>query len=1047
MPSTDQNTSPAPLTMDARKFLRAINTSAQSKVVFFEGIVNKLGEEAGKNFRLVALEANSMIFEDVEANSYHHAKIAKKPHGKVEISNIQPIKIVDEQKSESFDQHCISLVESLAADDFKEAEHIYRIIENGRFRPSVIPESGWVTTKDQLAHHVPVDMEGEKYDIPAITEAFCSAISEFVEVDDNGRVIKAEFPETGEKFNIPVNEMTRRRLVAKHMKSVAESAWKSDKFSSMIRNIAGMVSSGEIKEAVKVAAKFLSEEQEFCLLDADGIKNLVEQALATKCEFNSLLAEDVAMLFYRTNLKVNHQSICEAWEKTAIKAENSEMLHNVKLLESSESFSKDYDSFLGKLFNESVSVQAARAKAYLTTLKVINSILTKMEGKEDLANQVESMIAELEEPEPATDIIMEAEQLLCSIPDTLIDRIVTLETYSEIPGDEPIQEEEPAGPVVELPMGGEEEEGEEGLPPLPESEQKDKEVVIEEMTVDQLSAELDKWKTDGHIFLAEDDGFNKYSAKMAEYIKRCDTLDAKDLKEQFESLRDVMVETGDDVVVDDDALFEDPYDSIDVGSETEINEEYGAKMDSPKGKGVAAKSGSEPGSAGKGKAASGDPKMGSPKGKGIANKSVGDADYSSGSGQKMDNQGGKGVQKKGLSDDGLPADNEDDPDAGKPSTGSAMMDRPEGKGVAESAGNPEKVQPGTGKQYKGGGWVDKLDDTLSAELKSGDQGSKTEKVSAKSKGGVAEGKLPPALEKHKFGKKSEGDEGDEGDGSDDDKPGDSGKPWEKAEDVKEWLATIHKAIGENSELMEQFAALVEGKKDSVGAAVKSLKEALRSDEAALNVLSELEDPEWIYGPYHRRPMTARFREFGMDKGTECICYDCMERTTGEPGEPCPNPDCPGFLEDAAEIEPGVRDPEMAGPGLGEAQYKKSSKGIKPIGYKKSSINEREKKDDEDLSEDVAVIVASDDSIDNVIDSVVKSLDLGSGGGAEIMGGAPEGPPEANIPDLGEAGEEEAPELPEGGEEGGEEEIEDILGGEEEGEEGEEAGEEEEKPAI
>ena len=253
MPSTDQNTSPAPMTMDARKFLRAINTSAQSKVVFFEGIVSKLGKEAGKNFRLIALEANSMIFEDVETNSYHHASIARKSHGKVQVSNIQPIKIVDEQKPESFDKHCNGLVESLAADDFKEAEKVYKAIENGRFRPSVIPESGWVTTKERLAHHVPIDREGEKYDIPAITEAFCSAISEFVEVDDKGRVIRGEFPETGEKFNIPVNEMTRRRLVAGHMKSLAENAWKSDKFNDMVRNIAGMVSSGEIKEAVKVA--------------------------------------------------------------------------------------------------------------------------------------------------------------------------------------------------------------------------------------------------------------------------------------------------------------------------------------------------------------------------------------------------------------------------------------------------------------------------------------------------------------------------------------------------------------------------------------------------------------------------------------------------------------------------------------------------------------------------------------------------------------------------------------------------------------------------
>ena len=113
MAGTDQKGSPAPLIMDARKFLRAINTSAQSKVVFFESVVKRLGREASRDYRLVALDANALIFEDINDNIYFHADVSKKQRGRVEVNNIRPIKVVDEQKSESFEKHCQMLVENL----------------------------------------------------------------------------------------------------------------------------------------------------------------------------------------------------------------------------------------------------------------------------------------------------------------------------------------------------------------------------------------------------------------------------------------------------------------------------------------------------------------------------------------------------------------------------------------------------------------------------------------------------------------------------------------------------------------------------------------------------------------------------------------------------------------------------------------------------------------------------------------------------------------------------------------------------------------------
>jgi hypothetical protein len=44
-----------PVVMDSRKFLSAINGSAQSRVALFESLVKRLGEKAGASWRLAGL--------------------------------------------------------------------------------------------------------------------------------------------------------------------------------------------------------------------------------------------------------------------------------------------------------------------------------------------------------------------------------------------------------------------------------------------------------------------------------------------------------------------------------------------------------------------------------------------------------------------------------------------------------------------------------------------------------------------------------------------------------------------------------------------------------------------------------------------------------------------------------------------------------------------------------------------------------------------------------------------------------------------------------
>jgi hypothetical protein len=590
--STEQKPIPAPITMDARNFLRAINSSAQSKVVFFENVVRRLGAEAKRNFRLVALQPANLMFEDVDTNTYYLGDI-KKDGPRFTINNIKKVNVVEEKKADLFAKNCNDLVDAISESDFKSADRVFNKIELQRFRSRVIPESGRVTTRDGESRKIKIENDTVKEDrIPQIVKAFTQAVSDSVEVSD-GLVVSGTFTETGEQFTLPVDEFTRRRIVARRMKQVAESAYKSPAFQKLVGNIAGLVSQKKVAEAVEVAAKFLKEEQEFCLLTQNEMKSLVDSAMASQGEFNPFLIEDVSTLMYRTNAKVNRDNILECWTKTAQKAQNANLLTQAKSLSEAKNFANDYGVFLESLFNEEGDVNGNRAKAYLVSLKVVKSVLSHIEGQEQLVSDIDKMVQGLTSGEPSTDIIYQAEELIAGISDTIIDRVQTLENYNQMPGvedQEPLEPEadEPEGEPVPLPeLGGEDEfggdlGGEPGLDgaaaPAPaagadlnapqmvgaaESKNNKKALTesnftpIEKMSTMELEEELLSWKTDGHIYLKED-GFEDCFGQLNRYIDRCNTLGAngKSLREAFEQIRDVVIEEGNDVSLD---LPTDPY--------------------------------------------------------------------------------------------------------------------------------------------------------------------------------------------------------------------------------------------------------------------------------------------------------------------------------------------------------------------------------------------------------------------------------------------------------------------------------------------------------
>lgn len=602
--STEQKPIPASINMDARNFLRAINSSAQSKVVFFENVVRRLGQEAKRNFRLVSLQPANLMFEDVDTNAYYLGDI-KKDGQRFTVNNIKKINVVEEKKADLFAKNCTDLVGAISESDFKAADRVFTKIELQRFRSRVIPESGWITTRDGEARKIQVEGDAVTEDrIPQIVKAFTQAVSDSVEVSD-GLVVSGTFNETGEQFTLPVDEFTRRRIVARRMKQVAESAYKSPTFQKLVGNVAGLISGKKVAEAVEVAAKFLKEEQEFCLLTQNEMKALVDNSLASQGEFNPFLIEDVSTLMYRTNAKVNRDNILECWTKTAQKAQNANLLTQAKSLSEAKNFANDYGVFLEDLFNEDGDVNANRAKAYLVSLKVVKSVLSHIEGQEQLVSDIDKMVQGLTSGEPSTDIIYQAEELIAGISDTIIDRVQTLENYNQMPGvddQEPLEAgaDEPQGEPVPLPeLGGDEEMdlggGEPGMDaaaaPAPaagadlnqqlvgaaESKNNKKALTegaftpIEKMSAMELEEELLSWKTDGHIYLKED-GFEDCFNQLNRYIDRCGAMGAsgKGLREAFEQIRDVVIDEGNDVSLD---LPEDPY----AGK---VSLKEGAKIDS-----------------------------------------------------------------------------------------------------------------------------------------------------------------------------------------------------------------------------------------------------------------------------------------------------------------------------------------------------------------------------------------------------------------------------------------------------------------------------------
>jgi hypothetical protein len=191
-----------------------------------------------------------------------------------------------------------------------------------------------------------------------------------------------------------------------------------------------ITTAGDIVRAA--LGKLLAENQEFTALNREQTKRLVENTLATRACFNQQLCNDTATLFWRTNLKVNRDTIIKEWRATARKASHPTLLENVSILERSANFEAAYDKFINLVFNEAVGPRDVQIHAYRTALKALKDT-PKIKESNELSGKIDELIERLEQPESDHAVIAEVEDLLAEVKNEM-NALESLDDFDKIPG-------------------------------------------------------------------------------------------------------------------------------------------------------------------------------------------------------------------------------------------------------------------------------------------------------------------------------------------------------------------------------------------------------------------------------------------------------------------------------------------------------------------------------------------------------------------------------------------------------------------------------------
>lgn len=418
--------------MDSRKFLSALNDSAQARVTFFNEKIEEMGRLAGKNWQLSALRAKDLLFEDVNTGTFYAANHSK-TQGRISINSIREIQITEGEKAELFEESCLRLVNAIEENDQSKMASAFGRMKAQRFSSKAIPSSGMVRTRDGVVRSI--NTSNDNFNETAkdkIVAAIVESLQDKVIVE-NGTVTAGYF-NNGERFKLPVTKWGTRKLVARQMREAATNAYKSAGFQDRILNLANMISENKIEDAVHAVVPFLMEMEEFTLLNRKQVNTLVENALAAKGIFNQQLCGDTATLFYKTNAKVSRSKIVKEWKAIARNAEHPILAENVQILSEAKNFEGAYEKFLHLVF-EAISNRQVAAESLATTLQVLRDKTPKIKESHDLSSKLMGLISRLKKPDFDDAAIYEAEDLIATIQEELSAN-ESLKDFDMMPGDD-----------------------------------------------------------------------------------------------------------------------------------------------------------------------------------------------------------------------------------------------------------------------------------------------------------------------------------------------------------------------------------------------------------------------------------------------------------------------------------------------------------------------------------------------------------------------------------------------------------------------------------
>lgn len=418
--------------MDSRKFMGIINNSAQAKVRFFDEKIQEMGKGLQKEWRLVSLGSKGLIFEDLSTNQYYQARHSG-TGSRVTIHDIVAVNIVEDKKKGIFYESCCKLIDAIADNNTKGMQSAYDAMKSARFTGSTIPSDGYVKSKDGMVRKINITESTLSSSVKDLIVKHVIDEHKDRVVVENGMITEGRFND-GTSISLPVNKWASKKLKARKLAEHAKSAYSSPGFQNRVLQVANLVAENKIEDAMHSIAPFLKENEEFTLLSRNQTQTLVENSLATNAIFNQRLCDDVSTLIYKTNLKVNKNTILKEWKNIAKASEHPALVENIMILSESKNFEATYDKFLSMIF-EAISNKEVAAEALATTLSVLRDKTPKIKESHDLSSKLVNLIERLKSPNCDDATIYEAEDLVATIQEELT-ATDTLNDFDQIPGDD-----------------------------------------------------------------------------------------------------------------------------------------------------------------------------------------------------------------------------------------------------------------------------------------------------------------------------------------------------------------------------------------------------------------------------------------------------------------------------------------------------------------------------------------------------------------------------------------------------------------------------------